>query len=133
MNHIQDRSAHKGGGTRNFPRGDQNDRGKWVKPQRKGWMRGKIHDTWTHLPCILAASLAETVQLGWSQQFTACKIFISFSCGKAIVRVSGELPLTYLPLYSLLSLSPFLFLILLFLVHLLVALVVTVTIMVTVT
>jgi hypothetical protein len=39
---------------------------------------------------------------------------------------------TYLPLYSLLSLSPFLFLILLFLVHLLVALVVTVTIMVTV-
>jgi hypothetical protein len=46
--------------------------------------------------------------------------------------MSGELPLTYLPFYSLLS-SLSLFLILLFLVHLLVTLVVTVTVMVTVT
>jgi hypothetical protein len=49
-------------------------------------MRGKMHDTWTSLLCILAASVAEIVQLGWSQRSTACKIFVSFLCGKATVR-----------------------------------------------
>lgn len=88
MNCIQDRLEHKEGGTCNFPQGDQNDRGKWAKPWRKGQMRGKMQDTWTSLPCMLAASLTETVQLDWSQQFTACKIFVSFLCGKATVCVS---------------------------------------------
>jgi hypothetical protein len=86
MNCIQDRLVYKGGGTCNFPQGDQNDRGKWAKPQIKGQIRGKMHDTWTSLPCILAASPTETVQLSWSQQFMACKIFVSFSCGKATVH-----------------------------------------------